>query len=112
MPTIAEKRSIMEQDILEEIYKYIGKSDYMVERFYEDRDDPCFPRDAKFLIEKYFNKKFLVPNWYSKDHLAKDWSDDKWEDFKEFVTRKTCYADEVNEHMEELMENFEAECNA
>ena len=55
-----------------------------------------------------FLDKYLVPNFYEKAHLAESWSDDKWDDFKEFVNR-WAHTGTMNDIMKELVDNFDKE---
>ena len=55
-------------------------------------------------------KKEALTISFSKEELewAKEWSDDKWDEFKEFVINWAVKG-ELNEIMEELMDNFISE---
>ena len=64
--------------------------------------------------DKRFLNKYLVPDFFLKEHfisymdMGEEWSDDKWDEFKEFVT-KWALTGEMNEIIVELMKNFISE---
>jgi hypothetical protein len=57
-----------------------------------------------------FLKEYLVPNFYTKEDFdeMEDWSDERFEKFKQFMSKLLCAHDPFREIVIEYMEEFNA----
>lgn len=62
-------------------------------------------------LEDEMRKAYILPNYYVKEHFdeMEDWSDEKFEQFKEFMSRQVCNHDPFREIVSEYIEQFNDE---
>lgn len=55
-----------------------------------------------------FLKEHIVPNYYTKEHFEQmeGWSDEKVEEFKEFIAKEVCMHDYFKEIIKNYIEHF------